>query len=216
MSTFWFPEGLALGFASGSACLSSCGAMLLPWLTGMRRGMGGTLGLLGLFLGGRLGGYLAFGLLAGLAGRAFETKGSAGLLLEGLASLAAALLLALQAWAGLKRRAKGCPVAQAGSLERRFGLAGLVPLGLLTGLSPCGPFAAAGLRAAQAGGPAPAMAFFALFFVGTAVWLLPLGLAGVLRRWEAVAHVARLTLVVLALHYAYVGSVLLAARFHHA
>lgn len=174
------------------------------------------MGLLGVFLGGRLGGYLAVGLLVGLAGRAVDPKGAGGMLVEGLASLAAALLLALQAWGGLRRRRTPCAVSKGAAFERRFGLAGLALLGLVTGLSPCGPFAAVALRGAQSGGPVPAVLLFALFFVGTAVWLLPLGLAGALRRWEAVAHVARLTLVVLALHYAYVGSVLLLARFHHA
>jgi len=48
-------EALALGFASGSACLASCGVLLLPWLTGMRRGWRGTCGLLGIFLGGAAG-----------------------------------------------------------------------------------------------------------------------------------------------------------------
>lgn len=62
-------EALTLGFASGSACLASCGVLPLPWLTGMRRGWRGTCGLLGIFLGGRLAGYLVFGLGVGLAGR---------------------------------------------------------------------------------------------------------------------------------------------------
>lgn len=59
-------EGLALGFASGSACLASCGTLLLPWLTGMQRSWTGTSKLLGIFLAGRLGGY--FGILLLLAG----------------------------------------------------------------------------------------------------------------------------------------------------
>jgi len=208
-------EALTLGFASGSACLASCGVLLLPWLTGMRRGWRGTCGLLGIFLGGRLAGYLVFGLGVGLAGRVANLKGPAGLLVGGVSSLAVAGLLGAQAWRGLKRRDVGCPVARGRVLERRYGLGGLALLGLLTGLNLCGPFVAAALRAAQAGGPVQAMAFFAVFLLGTAIWMLPLVLAGAWRRWEPLALVARLTQAILALYYAYFGTVLLLARCHH-
>lgn len=59
------------------------------------------------------------------------------------------------------------------------------------------------------------MAFFAVFFLGTSIWMLPLVLTGAWRRWEPLALVARLTLAVLALYYAYFGTVLLLARWHH-
>jgi sulfite exporter TauE/SafE len=180
-------EALALGFASGSACLASCGVPLLPWLARMQRGWRGTVALLGVFLGGRLGGYLVFGLAVGLAGHHLDLKGPTGLLLAGLTSLAVAVLLGIQAWRGhgLKRREEGCQPAKGYTLERRYGMAGLALLGLFTGLNICGPFVAATLRAAQVGGPLSAMVFFAVFFLGTAVWMLPLALAGAFREVEA-------------------------------
>jgi len=209
------PEALALGFASGSACLASCGVLLLPWLTGMRRTWLGTGALLAVFLGGRLAGYLGFGLAVGLVGRLADLKGPSGLLLGGLSSLAVAGLLGLQAWRGLSSRNQACAAAGGGALERRYGLAGLALLGLLTGLNLCGPFVAAALRAAQAGGPVRAMAFFAVFFLGTSVWMLPLVLAGTWRRWPPLAQVARLVLALLACYYAYFGTLLLLARWRH-
>jgi hypothetical protein len=208
-------EALALGFASGSACLASCGVPLLPWLTRMRRSWRGTMALLGVFLGGRLGGYLVFGLAVGLAGHHVDLKGPTSLLLGGLTNLGVAVLLGTQAWRGLKRREEGCQAAQGCTLERRYGIAGLALLGLFTGMNICGPFVAATLRAAQAGGPLQAMAFFAVFFLGTTVWLLPLALAGAFRRWEPLAIVARFTLALLALYYAYAGTILLFARWKH-
>jgi len=220
------PEALVLGFASGSACLASCGVVLLPWLTGLRRGPGGTLALLGVYLGGRLGGYLVFGLGVGLAGARLDLRGSAGLLVGGLTSLAVGTMLGVQAWRGPRPEHGGCPAALGGPLDRRHGLAGLLArrqglaglalLGLLTGLNLCGPFVAATLRAAQAGGPLRAMLFFLVFFVGTAVWTLPLALVGLFRRWRALAQVARLTLGILAVHYTCFGALLLLGRWHHA
>jgi hypothetical protein len=205
-------EALALGFTSGSACLASCGVILLPWLTSMRRGWRSMISLLGLFLAGRLAGYLTIGMMVGIAGRWINFKGPGGMLLGGLADLGAALLMGFQAWRGLKRQ--DCPVAKGGSLERRFGLAGLALLGLLTGLNICGPFVVAAVRAAQAGGLLPAVGFFALFFLGTAVWMLPLAAAGGFRRWPALAIVSRLMLALLSVFYAYTGLVLL-MRWKH-
>jgi sulfite exporter TauE/SafE len=205
-------EALALGFASGSACLASCGAPLLPWLTGLRRGWLGTLRLLGIFLSGRLAGYLVFGLAVGAAGRLLDLKGPAGLVAGGASALAMAALLGFQAWRGLRTR---CPAARGGALAR-FGAWGLALLGLLTGLNLCGPFVGAALRAAQAGSVAGSAAFFAVFFLGTAVWMLPLAVAGAFRRFPPLAVVSRLVLVVLAVYYACSGTVLLSARWLHA
>ncbi len=211
-------EALTLGFASGFACLASCGVVLLPWLTALRRGWRGTLFLLGLFLSGRLAGYLIVGCIAGWLGNLAHLRGPGGLLLCGVADLFAAALLGLQAWkglAGLGTSHKPCPVGQSLTFERRFGLLGLALLGLFTGLNICGPFVTAALRAAQTGGPGPATAFFACFFVGTAVWMLPLIAVGGLRRWTPPALVSHLVLAALALIYACTG-ILLLLRWHHA
>jgi len=207
------PEALALGLASGSACLASCGVVLLPWITALRRGWRGSAALLALFLGGRLAGYLIIGLAAGLAGSLMDLKGPKGLLLGGIADLGAAALLAYQAWRG--HRDRECPVGQGGRLERRFGMAGLGLLGLLTGLNLCGPFVVGILKAAGTGSPVRAMGFFGLFFLGTAVWMLPLLGAGALRRWPPLAQVSRLMLGLLSIYYTYNGVILLLARWKH-
>lgn len=61
---FHLSEPLVLGLSSGLACLTSCGALLFPWLSAEKRTFSTTLKLLSHFLGGRLLGYLGFAALS--------------------------------------------------------------------------------------------------------------------------------------------------------
>jgi hypothetical protein len=54
--------------------------------------------------------------------------------------------------------------------------------------------------------------FFALFFVGTAVWFLPLLSLGLLRRTPAVVTVARAAALLLACWYGFSGVLVLIER----
>lgn len=57
--------------------------------------------------------------------------------------------------------------------------------------------------------------FFALFFVGTAVWFVPFVGMGWIRRNEAVVTVARMTMALIAVYYFYVGFMSLIGRNVH-
>ncbi len=278
-------EAVVLGFASGPVCVASCGPVLLPWLAAEPRGLRATGQLLGVFLGGRLAGYLAFAVIAWTAGVALPVDAGTRTLIFGLANLGVGVLLLVSA--AFPRRhcaaqpasadapveanaAKGEPLVQIGPANRFRPPAGLarifhqlsaaardraastalrwaqgappvldVPsstpaggslrapcscnpliaprydrgatsgltLGFLTGLNLCPPFVAAGVRAAEERSLAGAGLFFVLFFAGTTVWFLPSLAVSPLRRFEAVPFVARITMAVLALYYAYLGVV---------
>jgi sulfite exporter TauE/SafE len=204
-------EAVVLGFASGPVCVASCGPVLLPWLAAEPRGLRATGQLLGVFLGGRLAGYLAFAVIAWTAGVALPVDAATRTLIFGLANLGLGALLLVSA--AFPRR--HCPAAQAaggdslvqiGPANRFRPPAGLT-LGFLTGLNLCPPFVAAGVRAAEERSLAGACLFFVLFFAGTTVWFLPSLAVSPLRRFEAVPFVARVTMAVLALYYAYLGVV---------
>jgi len=210
----FFAEALMLGVSSGPACLASCGPVLVPVLTAERRTARGTGVALAGFLSGRLGGYLLFASIAWFAGHSLEVAPRARGLVFGLVGLAMAVLLAVYA----RELGRTPEDARCGacSVTRPRSLAGSAPalLGLVSGISLCPPFLAAGVRATQGPGLAAALAFFACFFVGTSVWFLPsLGL-GLLRRWAEVAVVARLVLFVLAGYYAYLAFILLGGLLH--
>ena len=208
-------EALALGFASGPVCLAACGPVLLPWLAAEPRALAATGRLLGVFLGGRLAGYLAFAVAAWAAGAALPADAGTRSLIFGLANLGVATLLGVSAafpqrvCAAERTSADGrlCQIEPA----NRFHPPAALTLGFLTGLNLCPPFVAAAVRAAETRNLAAACAFFLVFFVGTSVWFLPSLAVSSLRRFEAVPLLARMTMGVLALYYAYLGIVSLSS-----
>ena len=85
-------------------------------------------------------------------------------------------------------------------------------LGLLTGLSLCPPFVAAGFRAAQLGSVIQALLFFLFFFAGTTVWFVPFAGFGCIVRNQAVITVARMTMALIAVYYLLLGIAMLMGR----
>jgi hypothetical protein len=212
-------EPVLLGFSSGLVCLASCGPVLLPALAAAGGGWRGTGALLGVFLAGRLAGYLGFAAAAWALGLALPVQARTGGLLFGLAHLALAAALLLFVLLPRQPRAVPCPqgrgLAAHVALARRFRSLAPAVMGLVTGLNLCPPFVAAGVRAAQARSLPDALGFFVLFFAGTAVWFLPfLGLAPA-GRFTAVGTAARFTAVIVAAYYAYLGAAALGGMLIH-
>lgn len=204
-------EALALGFGSGPVCVASCGPVLLPWLGAEPRDLGATGRLLATFLGGRLAGYLGFAVVAWAAGLTIPLDLRTRTLVFGLANFGLAALLGFSACYPRRHCAKApderrTRLYQIGAADR-FRPPAALTLGFLTGLNLCPPFVAAGVRAAATHSLPGALAFFALFFVGTCVWFLPALVVSSLRRFSAVPAVARFTMAALAIYYAYLGVV---------
>jgi len=203
-----------LGFSSGPACLASCGPVVVPWLVAEAQGYRGTAARLATFVGGRLAGYLGFALLAWVLGWALPLEPRPRTLMFGAVHLALAAALV---WHAL-RRGRGLRPVPLVSLEAKPPAPPLTPalLGLLTGLNLCPPFLAAAVRAAQSASLPAALSFFFLFFLGTLAWFPPLVFLGALRRVATVAAVARITLLIMATYYAYLGLVSLGGFLLHA
>jgi sulfite exporter TauE/SafE len=199
-------EAFLLGISSGPACLASCGPVLLPALAAQQKALRGTGALLAQFLAGRLAGYLGFAVVAWLLGVSIGPQSHFRILAFGLSNLGLAVLLVVYAFL--------IPAPCRGHCPRHRNVAPAL-LGLLTGLNLCPPFVAAGVRAAQGASLGEALLFFLLFFVGTSVWFAPSVALSVLRRFEAVATVARLTLFVLAAYYGYLAVVVLGREWIH-
>jgi sulfite exporter TauE/SafE len=211
-------EALTLGFASGPVCIASCGPVLLPSLAAQAEGWRGTARSLTVFLTGRLAGYLAFAILAFAAGAVIPSQPASRAAFSGWANLVLALALATYAWAPFHlcaRTAVPEPVLVNIGRPARSRRAATLTLGFLTGLNLCPPFAAAGLRAAELRSLAGALAFFLLFFLGTAVWFVPALAVSPLRRVPSAATVARFTMAALSLCYAYLAIVTLSWRYLH-
>jgi hypothetical protein len=204
-------EPLALGFSSGLTCVSSCGAVLAPWLVSSKRGPARTGLMVGVFLGGRLVGYVLFAMAVWEASQAVGAGAFRSLAVEGWMNLLLAALVGAGAAFGLAGRSGGCRVSRFEKLRERFGWGGAAVMGVLTGVSVCPPFIAATVRASQSQSLLGSVLFFVVFFLGTSVWFAPLAASGWLRRWDAVSTVARMVMGLVAVYYGYVGILILVA-----
>jgi len=211
---FILGEALALGLASGPACMASCGPVVVPSLLAERAGWRLNTRYLSTFLGARFLGYLLFAAVAWELGALVSLPPGPRLLVIGVIHVLLACVLLWYAYAAGHTCASSCAgpeLVSIGTAGKR-GVSGAAALGFLTGLSLCPPFVAAGVRAAELGSVPAALLFFAVFFVGTSVWFVPFVGLGCIARNEAVTTVARMAMVLIAFYYAYLGLTLLLGR----
>ena len=210
-----YGDALALGLASGPACLAACGPVLVPSLLAGQAGILQNLRTVAIFLGTRLLGYLLFALVA------WQVGALASLLVKPHPHLVGGvyvLLAGVMAWyaLALKRNCSGsCSTSKLVTIEgvgvaqepgeAKKGLAGVAMLGFLTGLNFCPPFVVAGIRAAELGSLPGALLFFTVFFVGTSIWFLPFAGLGCVARNQGLFTVARMTMGLVALYYLSLG-----------
>jgi len=214
VGSFIFGEALALGLASGPACMASCGPILVPSLLAERAGLRLNTRYLSAFLGARFLGYLLFAAAAWELGALVSLPPAPRLLLIGVVHLLLAGVLLWYAYSAGQSCAHSCSSSELVTIgvAKKRGVPGAAVLGFLTGLSLCPPFVAAGVRAAGLGSVAAALVFFAVFFIGTSLWFVPFVGLGCVARNEAVTTVARMAMVLIALYYAYLGLTLLVGR----
>ena len=214
VASFVFGEALALGLASGPACMASCGPVLVPSLLAERTGLRVNTRYLSTFLGARFLGYLLFAAVAWELGALVSLPPGPRILLIGLIHVLLAGVLLWYAYSAGRACAQSCSRSELVSIgvTRKRAVSSAAALGFLTGLSLCPPFVAAGVRAAELGSVDAALLFFAVFFVGTSVWFVPfVGLGWVVRN-EAVTTVARMAMALIGIYYGYLGLAMLLGR----
>ncbi len=202
-------QGFLLGLANGVTCLAYCAPVLIPFMLGEGQKTRQNWAVLGKFLGGRLGGYLLFGVLAWLASQLiFGPAAYRNLLFGAIYVVLAALLLVY----GLLKAPAPCvgSIRGARAFLRRWPLLLPVGLGFLTGLNLCPPFLLAITSAAGAGSLAASLVFFLAFFVGTSVYFIPTAFVGLANRMSALQTVGKLAAVLIALYYLYSGIIYIA------
>ena len=209
-----YGEALALGLASGPACIAACGPVLVPSLLAEHAGFKPHIRYLSVFLAARLVGYMIFAVVAWELGLLASMLPAPRVLLMGAAYVLLASVLFWYAYS--VRRSCTQPSADSKLIQigksRNCGIAGAASLGFLTGLNLCPPFVAAGVRAAQLGSMAAALFFFFFFFLGTSVWFAPFISFGCILRNQAVITVARMAMALIALYYLLLGIAMLLGK----
>lgn len=204
-------QGFLLGLANGTTCLTFCAPVLVPYLLGEGKGVRKNLLTLLLFLIGRLGGYMLFGLAAWATGSLLLGATAGQGVLLGLVYVGLAALLLVTA---LRRRA---PVTGAcalqtgtGALQRARRWPGAVPvgMGLLAGLKVCPPLLLAFAGAASSNSLWGSLTLFLTFFLGTSIYFLPISFLGAFRRVAPLRTIGQFSAAIVALYYLYAGVLL--------
>ncbi|MCX7030974.1 MAG: sulfite exporter TauE/SafE family protein [Spirochaetes bacterium] len=202
-------QGLLLGLANGTSCLTLCAPVLVPFLLSEGNTIRRNVVTLLEFLGGRLVGYLLFGLLAWVVGGLLASTGGSQALLIGGAYVGLSVLLLVAVFR--KKPASGaCPAAEAPVRLRRW--PALIPagMGLLAGLKVCPPMLLAFTDAAGTGTLGGSLLLFVTFFLGTSLYFLPLPLLGAFTRMPDLRIVGKFAAVIVALYYLVSGILLVA------
>jgi sulfite exporter TauE/SafE len=202
-------QGFLLGLANGATCLAYCAPVLIPLMLGEGQKTRQNWRLLGKFLGGRMAGYLLFGLLAWLTSQIILGASAYRNLILGVAYVVLAAFLLTY---GLFKTPPACAGSLKGARKFLRQWPALLPLGLgfLTGLNLCPPFLMAFTSATGAGSLAASLVFFLAFFGGTSLYFLPMAFVGLMSHVNALRTVGKLAAVLMAFYYAYSGIIYIA------
>lgn len=200
-------QGFLLGLANGTTCLAFCAPALIPFLMHEGQAVRQNLVTLAKFLGGRMGGYLIFGLLAWATGSLLSSAAGYGGLLIGIAYIGLSVLL-LVAVLRNKAPAGGCAFEGARATLSRWPALLPAGMGFLAGLKVCPPLLLAFADAASTGTFVGSLILFLTFFLGTSIYFIPLSFLGAFRRVSGLRIVGQFAAVIIALYYLYAGILL--------
>ncbi|HKK41930.1 MAG TPA: sulfite exporter TauE/SafE family protein [Bacteroidales bacterium] len=178
-------EAFILGLSTGSACLVTCGMVMLPYFVadsaGIRKAGSGLL----LFLATRLFAYLLLSTVAWFFGRAFFVTSFMSRIIPGALYMIFAVMLVV--YSIDRGRKTSCPAGLSAAIKKKR----LVPLmlGLVNSIGFCPALFILVTRSATQGTLAGNYLAFTAFFAGSSIWFLPLPLAGKLKGKEVIRTV---------------------------
>jgi sulfite exporter TauE/SafE len=203
-------EGLLLGISSGAVCLTYCAPVLVTYLLGEGKSTSRNFIPLGLFLSGRLAGYILFGILAWSANLLILKVESYREIIFGSAYIVLSCTLIFYAVTNLKTQ---CPASSYNKTNKE----GIhkkqvyypLFLGFLTGINICPPFLLAFTGSAESSNLLNSILFFIMFFLGTTLYILPLSFLGFANKYEKLKLIAKFTAFFIAAYYIYTGAIML-------
>jgi sulfite exporter TauE/SafE len=190
-------EGFLLGLSTGTICLVTCSPIYLPYLISEDRSLRKNFGKVLEISVGRFIAYLIFGAAAGWLGSHIPLQQRT--LFTGISFILLSIFLILNA-IRTHRAEKHCQV----SGWMKFTHSAFI-LGIISGLNFCPSFLMALTKAIDLGGTLGGTLLFMGFFVGTTLFILPLGFTGLLTSLGPVKKIARYASIVIAVWFIWQG-----------
>jgi sulfite exporter TauE/SafE len=184
MGSMLITQPLLAGLSVGAFCLTYCFPFMGVFFGAEERSPKKNLFILLEFLAGRLAGYLCFGLLVGYLGEKFDPRWLRRATDISFIVLSLVLLFYLL---GLVREKNLCPTPKL--LKARSPLV----MGFFMGINLCPPFLLSVAYVFQQQSPIYGMFYFALFFLSSSVYFLPLLFVGFASKIQELRTVARLS-----------------------
>jgi sulfite exporter TauE/SafE len=203
-------QGFLLGLANGTTCLAYCIPVLVPFLLQEGRNVRHNLGTMLKFLGGRLGGYAVFGLLAWATGNMLVAAAKHQGLVIGTAYVGLSVLLLVAVLRKPVPTPGACAVRGAQTTFSRWPALLPVGMGFLAGLRICPPLLLAFADAANTGTLAGSLILFLMFFLGSSIYFIPLSFLGAVARITDLRIVGRFAAAIVAVYYLFSGVLLFA------
>jgi sulfite exporter TauE/SafE len=171
------------GLSMGVFCLGTCFPFLASLIAAEERPWRRNLILMCQFLGGRLIGYILFGIVFGWLGEKLDSRAMA--LTADIALILMSIVLILYLTGILRHKDKACP-------------AGLVPagrsailIGFLMGVNLCPPFLLSITYVVSLHDTIKSIIYFIVLFLTSSVFFLPIALAGWLAKIKELQTAAR-------------------------
>jgi sulfite exporter TauE/SafE len=189
-------SGFLAGLSVGVYCIGACLPIFVPLLLSQKRDTKSSFRVVLEFSLGRFLGYLTFGFLVGYLGE------KAGIpLIYQLASLATLLMGAFMvgySFGLLSWGAKAC--------ARYLGPVKIpLLLGFLTGVNLCPPFLASLSYVFDLKNVLRSVFYFAFFFLGTSLYIIPLAFLGVFSQKTVFQKIARISGIFIGLYFVWMG-----------
>jgi hypothetical protein len=203
-------QGFLLGLANGTTCLAYCIPVLVPFLLQEGRNVRQNLVTMLKFLGGRLGGYVVFGLVAWATGNLLLAAAKHQGLVIGTAYVGLSVLLLVAVLRKPVPTPGACAVRGAQTRFSRWPALIPVGMGFLAGLRICPPLLLAFADAANTGTLAGSLILFLMFFLGSSIYFIPLSFLGAVARIADLRIVGKFAAVIVAVYYMFSGILLFA------
>lgn len=203
-------EGFFLGLSCGTGCLVFCAPVFMTYVLVEGLDIKTNYAYLAEFILGRLIGYIIFAIITWLVSLILIGQFKENNLLFGIAYIILAGVMVVYVF----RKKHPVCVAESTLAKTKAEKLPVFPLilGLLTGLNLCPPFILAIVRAIKIGDLSRNILFFVRFFLGTSIYLLPIPLVGLIKTRKYLLIIGRITAILVAVYYIYVGVVTIIAH----